>query len=74
MREKQRSGWGLGIRIEKLNGRTVARHGGWFAAHRSHLLLDIENGVGVVVMANGDNADPAAVADELLDAILLLTN
>lgn len=74
MREKQRSGWGLGIRIEKLNGRTVARHGGWFAAHRSHLLLDIENGVGVVVMTNGDNADPAAVADALLDAILLPTN
>lgn len=70
MREKQASGWGLGIRVESLQGRTVARHGGWFAAHRTHLLLDIEYGIGVVVMANADNADPAAIADALLEAVL----
>ncbi len=74
MREEQASGWGLGIRVESFEGRIVARHGGWFAAHRSHMLLDIENGVGVVVMANADNADPAAIADALLDATLLVTN
>jgi len=70
MREKQRSDWGLGIRVETFDGRTVARHGGWFAAHRSHLLLDIDNGIGVVVMTNGDNADPASMAEALLVAIL----
>jgi len=69
MFEIQPSGWGLGIRIESLNGRTVARHGGWFAAHRSHLLLDIDMGIGIVVMANADNADPAAIAEELLRTI-----
>ena len=70
MREKQASGWGLGIRVETLDGRTTARHGGWFAAHRSHFLLDIDNGVGVVVMTNGDNADPESIADALLETTL----
>lgn len=70
MREKQASGWGLGIRVEILDGRTVARHGGWFAAHRSHLLLDIDNGLGVVVMTNSDNANPASIAEALHDATL----
>ncbi|MDX1403279.1 MAG: serine hydrolase domain-containing protein [Woeseiaceae bacterium] len=60
------SGRGLGIRIARLDGRSVARHDGWFAAHRSHLLLDFETGIGVVVMANSDNADPALLAEALL--------
>ena len=68
MFSKQASGWGLGIRIERYRGRRVARHGGWFAAHRSHLLLDIDNGIGVVVMGNGDNADTESIANALLDA------
>ena len=61
---------GLGIRLERLNGRPVARHGGWFAAHRSHLLLDLQSGVSVVVMANGDNASPDVTAEKLLAAAL----
>ena len=64
------SGWGLGLKIRQLDGRTVARHDGWFAAHRSHLLLDIENGIGVVVLANSDNAEPGEIAEALLDAAL----
>lgn len=68
MFSKQASGWGLGIRIERYRGRSVARHGGWFAAHRSHLLLDIDNGIGVVVMGNGDNADTESIANALLEA------
>ncbi len=64
MFERQASGWGLGIRIEG----QLARHGGWFAAHRSHLVLDLENRLGVAVLANSDNADPGAIADALLSA------
>lgn len=70
MHERQASGWGLGLKIRRLSGRKVARHDGWFAAHRTHLLLDIENGIGVVVMANSDNATPGKIADALLYAAL----
>ncbi len=61
---------GLGIRLEKHKGRAVARHGGWFAAHRTHLLLDLSSGIAVVVMANSDSASPQTIAETLLDGVL----
>ena len=67
-------GRGLGLKIARLAGRTVARHDGWFAAHRSHLLLDIDNGLGVVVMANSDNASPGKIAEALLEEALAAVN
>jgi CubicO group peptidase (beta-lactamase class C family) len=70
MLEAGRHGWGLGIRLEEYDGRRVARHGGWFAAHRSHLLLDLESGIGVVVLANSDSATPTRIAEALLDSAL----
>jgi CubicO group peptidase (beta-lactamase class C family) len=44
----------------------IARHEGWFAAHKSHLLIDPQLKVAVGVMANSDDADPAALADVLM--------
>jgi CubicO group peptidase (beta-lactamase class C family) len=69
---RQKGNRGLGIRLAKYNGRDVARHGGWFAAHQSHLLLDLESGIGVVVLANSDSASPAKIAEALLDRALEL--
>ena len=60
MRTKQASGWGLGLKISSIDERPVAQHNGWFAAHRSHLLLDIDSGISVVVLANSDDAAAAA--------------
>lgn len=62
----QVSGRGIGLRIGELNGRSIARHDGWFAAHRSHLLLDLDAGIGVVVIANSDSASPDEIAEALL--------
>lgn len=70
MRRRQASGWGLGIKIQNYQGRTVARHDGWFAAHRSHLLLDMDNEIGVVILSNSDSATPGKIADALLEATL----
>jgi D-alanyl-D-alanine carboxypeptidase len=61
---------GLGIRLARYKSRPVARHGGWFAAHRTHLLLDLRSGIAVVVMANSDSAAPENVAEALLDRAL----
>ncbi|MCP4299663.1 MAG: beta-lactamase family protein [Gammaproteobacteria bacterium] len=68
MHERQASGWGLGLKIQRNNGRLLARHDGWFAAHRSHMLLDIDEGVAVAVQANSDNAATGKIADALLKA------
>ena len=68
MYEPRFSGWGYGLKIQHIGDRTIARHDGWFAAHRTHLLLDIENRIGVVVMANSDDATPGKIAEAMLDA------
>lgn len=70
MRERQASGWGLGLKIQRNKGRTLARHDGWFAAHRSHLLLDIDAGIAVVIQANSDSASTGKIADALYKAVL----
>jgi len=70
MRQAHESGWGLGLKVQRYRGRQVNRHDGWFAAHRSHLLLDVANDIAVVVMANSDNATPGRIADALYDAAL----
>ncbi|MDT8438666.1 MAG: serine hydrolase domain-containing protein [Wenzhouxiangellaceae bacterium] len=61
---------GLGLRIESLDGRRVARHGGWFAAYRSHLLLEPTQGIGIVVLTNSDSASTGEIADMLYRALL----
>ena len=68
----QKSGRGLGLRVGQLNDHAVARHDGWFAAHRSHVLLDLEADVGVVVLANSDSAAPALIAEALIATALEL--
>ena len=65
MREAQDSGWGLGIGVGSVDDNRVATHSGWFAAHRSFLLLDAGNGIGVAVLANSDDGVPARVARAL---------
>lgn len=70
MLTRQESGWGLGIKIGRLDGRPVARHEGWFAAHRSHLLLDVDGSISVVVLTNSDSASPADIAEALYDSVL----
>jgi len=70
MRQRQPAGRGLGIGLERDGDRVLATHGGWFAAHRSQLLLDPENGIAVVVLTNSDNAAPRRIADALYRAAL----
>jgi CubicO group peptidase (beta-lactamase class C family) len=70
MRERQASGWGLGLKVQRYKGHEVARHDGWFAAHKAHILMDIRDGIAVVVMTNGDNASPKAIAEALFDTAL----
>lgn len=62
----QPSGWGLGIKIDRFNGRAVASHSGWFAAHRAHLILDIHGKFAVGVLTNSDSGRPGVTAKALM--------
>ena len=70
MRTRQVSNRSFGMRIGKRRGTKVAQHGGWFAAHRSHLLIDETNDVSVVVLTNSDSAVPDEIAHALHDVAL----
>lgn len=61
----QGSGWGLGIGLVTLDGQSAGRHSGWFAAHRSSVIINPEKRVAVVVMANSDDGAPGRLATAL---------
>lgn len=65
---------GFGLCVEFIGGWRVARHGGWFGAYRSHLLLDPARGIGIVVLANSDSASPGSIVDELYRTIARLAS
>lgn len=66
----QTSSRSYGLGTGSFEGRRIARHGGWFAAHRSQILIDLEAEIGVVVLANSDSADPDAISKALLKVTL----
>lgn len=70
MLKPQASGRSFGLGVGLRNGRQVVRHNGWFAAHRSHLLIDLQSQVGIVVIGNSDSAASDETAEALLDAVL----
>ena len=70
MRQRQPLGRGLGVGLSRRNGNEVISHGGWFAAHRSRVLIDPVNGIAVIVLANSDSAAVGQIADALYDAAL----
>ena len=58
--------WSLGLKLTRSSKKVTVRHEGWFAAHKSHLLIDPQLKVAVVVMANSDDAHPDQLADALM--------
>jgi CubicO group peptidase (beta-lactamase class C family) len=60
----------LGLGVGVVNGRRVVRHNGWFAAHKSHLLIDLEAEVAAAVLTNGDNAAPDVIAESLVTTMI----
>ena len=61
-----------GLGVSRYGGRPVARHNGWFAAHRSHLLIDLQAEVGIVVIGNSDGAAPDEIAEMIFGIVLEL--
>ncbi len=60
-------GWSIGLRV--IDGQPpYLRHGGWFAAYRSHVSLQLDPPIGVVVLTNADDADPNEIGRVLREA------
>lgn len=59
----------LAFRIGRVDGVAVLRHDGWFAAHRSHVLLVPSRHVGVAILTNADDGDPGGLAELVVEAL-----
>ena len=66
-----RGGSGLAWGVEKRPGTHVAYHGGGLPTQTSHLRVDLEAGLGAIVLANAEDADPATYAREALALLRL---
>jgi len=56
------SRYGLGINVERVEGRTVLSHGGGMVGYASFLLADLDAGVAVCVVTNANGDSPVAEA------------
>lgn len=65
--------YGLGLARSMLGGRTLYGHGGSLPGYRSHLLLDPEERVGVVVLSNRDETDAGGLAQQVMAALYDVT-
>ena len=67
-RRRDRPSRSFGLRIGRLEGRPIARHTGWFAAHRSALAVFPGTGTGVFVVVNCDDG----AEEEIVTALMRL--
>jgi CubicO group peptidase (beta-lactamase class C family) len=56
------SNYGLGVELSQIGGRRVVRHSGSLPGFRAELMRVPEIGASIVVLSNGDNADPREIA------------
>ncbi|MFN7177200.1 MAG: serine hydrolase domain-containing protein [Thermaurantiacus sp.] len=79
LREMQRTHWvtpdkpdearGLGFAIIPHGGKTLVGHGGYCPGYRSSLLIRPQDRIAVILLANVDDLDTAALARELYDLV-----
>jgi CubicO group peptidase (beta-lactamase class C family) len=79
LRDMQRTHWvtpdkpdearGLGFAIIPHGGKTLVGHGGYCPGYRSSLLMRPQERIGIVLLANVDDLDTAALARELYDLV-----
>lgn len=55
----------LGFDADSLNGRAAASHGGWFSGHKSWVVLDLPDEIGVVVLGSADDTPAREIAERL---------
>ena len=57
------AGWGLGFRIQRVNGKTSFGHGGSLPGYRTHLRIWPAEKLAVIAMTNADDGDPVTLVE-----------
>ena len=61
--------WGLGFAIQRADGRTFVGHGGSCPGYRSQLLLDMDDEIATVFMANASGVDTGKFVRGMYDLL-----
>ncbi|TGG90635.1 class A beta-lactamase-related serine hydrolase [Natronospirillum operosum] len=67
MLSPQGCGWGLGMRVERMESGTILSAEGITPGYRSRMIGHLQDGHGVVVMTNGDRGD--RIIDDIVAAV-----
>jgi len=57
------AGWGLGFRIQRVNGKTSFGHGGSLPGYRTQLRIWPADKLAVIAMTNADDGDPLTMVE-----------
>jgi D-alanyl-D-alanine carboxypeptidase len=64
--------YGLGFSVWSLDGKRIVGHGGGFPGFTTRIALNLDDDVGVIVLANGNEAPSGFIGDGILEAIFRL--
>lgn len=62
-------GNGLGFAVSRIKDKVYVGHGGSLAGYKTHTYFSPEDGVGVVVLTNGDDSRPSQIAEKLIQTV-----
>lgn len=70
LKDGRATGYGLGLRLMRIGDKLLPGHGGSQAGYRSGFLLDPQQGIGVCVVTNRDDADASGLVGSVMAALL----
>jgi len=63
------SGYAVGFSVRRFQDRVYVGHGGSYPGYKTQTYIQLDDKVGVIVLTNGDDAEPGAIADQLLTTV-----
>jgi D-alanyl-D-alanine carboxypeptidase len=59
----------IGFAVRKAGDKVYVSHGGSYPGYQTNTMLQLESKVAVIVLTNADDANPAAIATELMNTV-----
>ena len=56
----------IGFAVSRTDNRLYVGHGGGYPGHKTQTLIQLDDQVGVIVLSNGDDSNPADIAQHLM--------
>lgn len=69
LEENWTSGNAIGFSVTRVGEKSYVGHGGSYPGYTTHTLIDLAGRVGVIVLTNAQDAEPAAMARQLMTTV-----